>query len=55
MTIFKNYFVTFLIFIFIDLTAVQTITASVFRQELRPILWWTSNGIIMIGSVGYTW
>ncbi len=32
----------------------QTVLASMYYTEVKPALWWLSNGIVLIGSAAYT-
>lgn len=32
----------------------QTVLATLWYQEAKPALWWTSNGVVLLGSAAYT-
>ena len=32
----------------------QTVIASIYYQDHKPMLWWTSNLVVLLGSGGYT-
>jgi len=33
---------------------VQTILASIFYYEMKPVLWWLSNVVVLVGTMAYT-
>uniref|UniRef100_A0A183BJ68 TPT domain-containing protein n=1 Tax=Globodera pallida TaxID=36090 RepID=A0A183BJ68_GLOPA len=35
--------------------AAQTVIAVAWWREFKPILWWLSNAVVLIGSAAYTW
>uniref|UniRef100_A0A8R1IDD8 Sugar phosphate transporter domain-containing protein n=1 Tax=Caenorhabditis japonica TaxID=281687 RepID=A0A8R1IDD8_CAEJA len=36
-------------------SAAQTVIAVILFSEVKSVLWWTSNSIVLIGSGLYTW
>jgi GDP-fucose transporter C1 len=35
--------------------AAQTVLAVIWYQEVKPVLWWFSNAIVLMGSACYTY
>jgi GDP-fucose transporter C1 len=35
--------------------AAQTVLAVTYWQEIKPALWWLSNGVVLFGSAAYTY
>uniref|UniRef100_A0A914ICB5 GDP-fucose transporter 1 n=1 Tax=Globodera rostochiensis TaxID=31243 RepID=A0A914ICB5_GLORO len=35
--------------------AAQTVIAVAWWREFKPILWWLSNAVVLVGSAAYTW
>lgn len=32
----------------------QTVIACIYYTEIKPVLWWVSNVVVLLGSAGYT-